>query len=60
MVNLQCQVFVGKTAPFPMVQVFRVVRPVATVWVRVKLDLEATWHFAPVANTEYDPGSLMI
>jgi len=34
-----------------MVWVFRVVRPVATVRVRVEPDLEPTRHFGPVANT---------
>jgi len=53
MVNLKCRVFGGKTAPFPTVQVFRVVRPVATVRVRVEQDPEPTRQFGPVANTIY-------
>jgi hypothetical protein len=53
--NLKSRVFVGKTAPFPTVPVFRVVRPeLATVWVRVELDPEPTWQFGPVGNTTND------
>jgi len=51
MVNFNCRVFGGKTAPFPTVRVFRVVRPVATVRVRVEPDPEPTGQFGPVANT---------
>jgi hypothetical protein len=51
MLNLKCWVFGGKTAPFPTVWVFRVVRPVATVRVRVEPDPEPTREFGPVANT---------
>ena len=51
MVNLKCRVFGGKTGPFPMVQVFRVVRPIATVQIWVELDPEPNWQFGPVANT---------
>jgi len=51
MVNFKCLVFGGKTAPFPTVQVFRVVRPFATVRVWVEPDLEPTRQFRPVANT---------
>jgi hypothetical protein len=31
-VNLKCRGFGGKTRPLPMVRVFRVVRPAATLW----------------------------
>jgi len=48
---LKCQVFGGKTGPFPMGRVFRVVRPVATVRFRVEPDPEPTREFGPVANT---------
>ena len=51
MVNLKCRVFGGKTALFPMVRVFRVVRPVAKVQVRVEPDPELTRQFGPFANT---------
>ena len=50
-VNLKCQVFGGKTGPFPTVKVFRVVRPVAKVQFQVEPDLEPTRQFGPVANT---------
>ena len=49
--NLKCRVFGGKTGPFPMFQVFHVIRPVATVQFRVELSLEPTRDFGPVANT---------
>jgi hypothetical protein len=51
MVDLKCRVFGGKTGPFPMVLVFRVVRPVATVQFRVEPYLEPTRQIGPVANT---------
>ena len=54
MVNFKCRVCVGKTAPFPAVWVFRVVRPVATVRVRVESDPEQTRQFGPIANTTVD------
>jgi len=50
-VNLKCQLFGGKTSALLMVQVCRVVRPVAMVWFQVELDPEPTQHFGPVANT---------
>jgi hypothetical protein len=50
-VNLKYRVFGGKTCPFPMVRVFRVVTPVATVRVRVEPYLEPARQFRPVANT---------
>jgi hypothetical protein len=43
--------FGGKTGPFPMVLVFRVVRPVATVRFRVEPYPESTREIGPVANT---------
>jgi hypothetical protein len=60
MVNLKCRVFGGKTAPFPTVRVFRVVRPLATVRVRVEPDPEPTRKFGPVANTMEDQQLLML
>ena len=56
MVNFKCRVFGGKAAPFPTVRVFRVVRPVATVRIRVEPDPEPTRQFGPVANTSPSPG----
>jgi len=50
-VDLKCRVFGCKTAPFPTVRVFRVVRPVATVRFRVEPNPEPTPEFGPVANT---------
>jgi hypothetical protein len=50
-VDLKCRVFGGKTAPFPTVRVFRVVRPVATVRFQVERNPEPTREFGPVANT---------
>jgi hypothetical protein len=47
----KCRVFGGKTGPFPVGRVFRVVRPVATVRFRVEPDPEPTREFGPVANT---------
>jgi hypothetical protein len=35
----------AKTGPIPTVQVFRGIKPVATVWVRVQPDLELTCEF---------------
>jgi len=51
MVNFKCLVFDCKTAPFPTVQVFRVVRPVATVRIWVDPDPDPTRQFGPVART---------
>ena len=53
MVNLKCQVFGGKTAPFPMVLVFRVERPVATVRVNGEPDPEPTWQLGRIAKTRF-------
>ena len=50
-VMLKCQVFGGKTCPFPVGRVFCVVRTVATVGFQVKLEPEPTWEVGPVANT---------
>jgi hypothetical protein len=50
-VNLKYLVFDGKTGPFPMVQVFGVVRPVAMVPFRVESYPEPIREIAPVANT---------
>jgi len=41
----------GKTGPFPMVRVFRVVRPVAKVRFQVEPYPELTRESGPVANT---------
>jgi len=43
--------FAGKTGPIPTVRVFRVVKPVAKVRVRVEPDPEPTRAFGTVANT---------
>jgi len=43
--------FAGKTGPIPTVQVFCVVKPVATVWVRVEPDPEPPQESGTVANT---------
>jgi hypothetical protein len=48
---LNCPVFGGKTSPFPVGRVFRMVRPVATVRFRVEPEPEPTREFEPVANT---------
>jgi len=45
--------FAGKTVPIPTVRVFRVVKPVATVRVRVEPDPEPTREFGTVANTKH-------
>ena len=50
-VMLKYQVFGGKTGPFPMGRVFRVVRPVATVRFQVEPEPEPTREFELVANT---------
>jgi hypothetical protein len=50
---LKCRVFGGKIGPFPVGQVFRVVRPVATVWFRVELEPQLTWEFGMVVNTNH-------
>jgi hypothetical protein len=50
-VNFKCRVFGGKTGPCPMVWVFGVVRPVATVRFRVERYSEPTREFRPIANT---------
>ena len=52
-VDLKCRVFGGKTAPFPTVRVFRVLRPVATVRFRVEPNPEPTGEFGSVANTSH-------
>jgi hypothetical protein len=56
---LKCWVFGGKTGPFPVGRVFRVVRPVATVRFRVEPDPEPTREFGPVANTSRDESMLL-
>jgi hypothetical protein len=58
-VDLKCRVFGGKTAPFPTVRVFRVVRPVATVRCRVEPNPEPTREFGPVSNTSCTRGLIM-
>jgi hypothetical protein len=50
-VDLKCRVFGGKTAPFPTVRVFGVVRHLETVRFRVDLNQEPTREFGAVANT---------
>jgi hypothetical protein len=54
MVNLKCRVFGGKTASFPMVRVFRVLKHVATVRVRVEPDPELTRQLGPVAKISHN------
>jgi hypothetical protein len=54
MVNLKCWVLGGKTAPFTMVRVFRVLKHVATVQVRVEPDPELTRLLGPVANPSHN------
>jgi hypothetical protein len=51
-VHLKCRVFGDITAPFLTVQVFRVVRPVATVRFWVEPNPEPPREFGPVANTK--------
>jgi hypothetical protein len=50
-VNLICEVDGGTTGPFPTVQVFLVIRPIATVWFVLEPDPESTLEFRPVVNT---------
>jgi hypothetical protein len=50
-VNWKCRGFDGKTGPFQMVRVFRVVRPIATFKFLVEPDPEPTWQFGPVTYT---------
>jgi hypothetical protein len=50
-VDLKYRVFGGKTTAFPTVQVFRVVRPVVKVRLRVEPNPEPIWEFGPVAIT---------
>jgi hypothetical protein len=54
-VNLTCQVFGGKPGPFPMVPVFRMVRPVDKVQFRVKPYPEPTREIGPFAHTGAAP-----
>ena len=51
--SLKCRAFSGKTVPFPMEQVFGVVRPVAMVQFRVEPDMEPSRKFGPIADTRY-------
>jgi len=51
-VMLKYRVFDGQTGPFLVGQVFRMVRPVATVRFRVEPKPELTREFEPVANTK--------
>jgi len=50
-VTVKCQVFGGKTSPFPTFLVFHVIRPIAMIWFRLEPDPELTREFGPVANT---------
>ena len=52
-VHLKCRVFGGKTGPFPMILVFGVVRPIATVRIQVEPEPELAYQFVPVANTNH-------
>jgi hypothetical protein len=60
MVDWKCRVFGGKTGPFPMVQVFRVVRPVAMVQFRVEPYLEPTRKVGPLANNRHQMGWFIV
>jgi len=51
--ELEMPGFCRKTGPFPMVRVFRVIRPVPTFRFRVEPDPEPNWQFGPVANTNH-------
>jgi hypothetical protein len=51
-VMLKCRILGGKTGPFPVARVFRVVRPIATVQIQVEPDPQPTRDFGPVAITE--------
>jgi hypothetical protein len=53
-VNLKCQIVVGRTGPFAMVRVFRVVRPVATFQFQVEPYPELAREIGPVVNTSYN------
>jgi hypothetical protein len=73
-VNFKCRVIGVKTSPFPTVQVFYVVRPIATVWVRVEPYPELTrdirtcyQHYLHQSNThpilaglDLDCGSILL
>jgi hypothetical protein len=52
-VNLKSRFFGGKTGPMATVRDFGVVRPVATVRIRVEPYPEPTGEFGPVAITSY-------
>jgi len=58
-VLLKCRVFVGKTCPFPIGQVFHVVEPVAKVRFRVEPEPELTRESGHVANTFPQCSSLL-
>ena len=49
--NLKCRVVGGTTGPFRIVGVFRVVRPVPKVWLRLGPYLEPSPECGPVAIT---------
>jgi len=53
-VMLKCRVFGGKTGPFPMGRVFRVVRRGATVRFQVEPEPEPTREFGPIGITRYE------
>ena len=53
-VMLKCPVFGGKTGQLPMGRVCCVVRPIATVRIRVEPELETTREVGLVANTTCD------
>jgi hypothetical protein len=50
-IDLKCRVFVRKSGPFPMVWVFRVVRPIATVRCWVEWYPEPTQELKPIVHT---------
>jgi len=53
---LKCRVFGGTTGPFPVGRVFRVVRTVATVRLRMEPEPQPTREFGPIANIIGGPG----
>jgi len=50
-VDLKWRVVRGKTGPYPMVRVFRVVQPVAMVRFQVEPEQEMTREFGPITIT---------
>jgi hypothetical protein len=53
-VNLRWQVVVGKTSPFPMGQVFSMVKPSATVQFQVDPETKLYLGIGTIANTSHE------